>query len=64
MQNRWPGKRVLESPEWIERVICSESKVFVDLDRALVRQAPADTHDTPVTREFKAQLHQHYQRRG
>jgi len=63
-QNWWPGKRTLVSPEWIERVSWAESKVFVNLDRAAVKQAPAYTHDTPVTREFEARLHQHYQRPG
>ena len=32
-QNWWPGKKVLISPKWIERVSWSESKVFVNLTR-------------------------------
>lgn len=63
-QNWWPGKRVLVSPQWIDRVSWFESKVFVTLDRSVVKQAPTYTHDTPVTREFEARLHEHYQRPG
>jgi len=29
-QNFWPGKKVLVSPQWIERISWEESKVFVN----------------------------------
>ena len=32
-KNWWPGKQVLVSPRWIDRVSWSESKVFVSLSR-------------------------------
>ena len=36
-RNWWPGKKVLVSPQWIERVGRSESKVFVKLTRETIR---------------------------
>ena len=63
-QNWWPGKRVLVSPLWIERVSWADAKLFVNLDRTVIKQAPAYTHDTPLNCEFEGRLHQHYQRPG
>jgi PRC-barrel domain len=62
--NWWPGKKVLVSPEWISRVSWPESKVFVNLDREVVRRAPEYTPGTPLTREFESRLHEHYERPG
>jgi len=39
-RNWWPGKKVLISPRWIERVSWNESKVFVNLSREKIRQSP------------------------
>jgi len=36
-QNWWPGKKVLVSPQWIESVSWSESKVFVNISREIIR---------------------------
>lgn len=35
-ENWWPEKRVLVSPQWIERVSWGESKVFVNLSREAI----------------------------
>ena len=42
-RNWWPGKKVLISPQWIERVSWSESKVFVNLSREAIKQSPEYT---------------------
>jgi uncharacterized protein YrrD len=42
-RNWWPGKKVLVSPQWIERVSWSESKVFVNLSRETIKQSPEYT---------------------
>ena len=39
-RNWWPGKSVLVSPQWIERISWSEQKVFVNLSRDLIKQSP------------------------
>jgi hypothetical protein len=60
--NWWPGKRVLVSPQWIERVSWSERKVFVDLPRETIRQSPEYTEESLLTREYETRLHRHYKR--
>jgi len=60
----WPGKKVLVSPQWIERVSWSESKVFVNLTRENIRQSPEYTEESLLTRDYEAGLHRHYNRQG
>ena len=63
-QNWWPGKKVLVSPKWIERVSWSESKVFVNLFREAIKRSPEYTDEYVVTRDYEAGLHRHYNRPG
>ncbi len=63
-RNWWPGKKVLIAPQWIDRVSWSESKVFVHLDRELIKEAPEYSSDTPITRDFETLLHAHYHQPG
>ena len=39
-RNWWTGKKVLVSPQWIERVSWSESKIYVDLPLDAIKEAP------------------------
>jgi hypothetical protein len=59
-----PGKRVLVSPKWIERVSWSEKQVVVDLAREAIQQAPEYTAALPLTRDQETALHRHYDRPG
>jgi len=63
-QNWWPGKKVLVSPQWIERVSWKESKVFVGLSRETIKQSPEYTEEALLTRDYETRLHQHYNRQG
>jgi hypothetical protein len=63
-RNWWPGKRVLVSPQWIERVSWDESKVFVNLDRETIKQSPEYTEESLLTRDYEIGLHRHYNRKG
>jgi len=63
-RNWWPGKRVLVSPQWIERVSWSKSKVFVNLSRETIKQSPEYTEESLLTRDYEAGLHRHYSRQG
>jgi hypothetical protein len=63
-RNWWPGKKVLVSTRWIERVSWSESKVFVNLTRENIRQSPEYTEESLLTRDYEASLHRHYNRQG
>ena len=61
-QNWWPGKKVVISTKWIEKVSWIESKVFVDVSRETIRQSPEYTEESLLTREYETMLHRHYKR--
>jgi len=63
-KNWWAGKRVLISPQWIERVSWGEMKVFVNLSREKIKCAPEYTKDSLLTRDYEIGLHGHYNRQG
>jgi uncharacterized protein YrrD len=63
-RNWWPGKKVLISPQWIERVSWDEFTVFVNLLREAIKQAPEYTEESLLTRDYEADLHKHYNRQG
>jgi hypothetical protein len=62
--NFWPGKKVLVSPRWIERVSWDERKVFVSVLREAIKQSPEYTEEALLTRDYETQLHGHYNRQG
>ncbi|MGA2146959.1 MAG: PRC-barrel domain-containing protein [Bryobacteraceae bacterium] len=61
-RNWWPGKKVLVSPTWIERVSWTDSKVYVGLSREAIQNAPEYVESTPITREYENRLYFHYGR--
>lgn len=61
-RNWWPGKKVLISPEWIERVSWPESNVYVGLTREAIKDAPTYVESMPVTREYENRLYVSYGR--
>ena len=63
-QNWWPGKKVLVSPRWIDRISWSESNVFVNLSRQTIKQSPKYTKELLLTRDYEIELHRHYNRQG
>ncbi|MDA3852654.1 MAG: PRC-barrel domain-containing protein [Bacteroidales bacterium] len=63
-KNWWPGKHVLVSPQWIERVSWDESKVYVNLSREIIKKSPEYNDASLLSREYEIQLHQHYNRKG
>lgn len=58
--NWWSGKKVLISPQWIERIGWDESKVFVGLSLETIKQSPEYTEASLLTREYEIRLHGHY----
>jgi hypothetical protein len=62
--NWWPGKKVLVSPEWIDRVSWDERKVFVVLSRETIKQSPEYKDPSLPTRFYEIALHGHYKRKG
>jgi len=63
-RNWWPGRRVLMSPQWIQRVNWGAGEVFVMLSSETIKQSPVYTDQSLVTREYETTLHRHYERRG
>lgn len=63
-RNWWPGKKVLVSPNWIERVSWDDSKVVVNLSRDAIKQSPEFTDESLLSRDYEATLHRHYDRPG
>lgn len=61
-RNWWPGKKVLVSPEWIERVSWADSKVYVGPTREAIKNGPKYDESIAITREYEEQLHSHYGR--
>ncbi len=63
-KNWWPGKKVLISTRWIDRISWEESKVFINLTRGAIREGPEYTEDTLITREYEISLHRFYDLEG
>lgn len=63
-RNWWPGKKVLISPAWIDRISWDDSKVFVTLTRDAIKQAPEYDEDIELSRDYESNLHRYYNRQG
>lgn len=61
-QNWWPGKTVLLSPQWLERISWEESKVFVNLSQEAIQQSPEFTDKLLLNRKYEEDLHRYYKR--
>jgi len=61
-QNWLPGKKILISPQWIERVSWDLSKVFINLSSGAIKESPEYTEESLVTRDYESGLHRHYHR--
>jgi len=61
-RNWWPGKRVLVSPEWVQRVSWTASRVYVDLPRETIQGAPEFKQSEPISRQYEEQLYEFYGR--
>lgn len=63
-RNWLPGKKVLISPQWIDRISWDDSKVFVSLNRDTIKNAPEYDEDEVLTRDYETRLYHHYNRQG
>jgi hypothetical protein len=63
-RNWWPGKKVLVSPEWIQHVSWSDSRVYVDLSRQTIQDSPEYAGPGSIDRDYETRLHGHYGREG
>lgn len=62
-KNFLPGKKVLISPEWIDRISWDDSKVFINLTRETIKNSPEFDEDEGITREYESRLFDHYRRK-
>jgi hypothetical protein len=58
-RNWLPGRRVLISPDWIQRVSWEDSKVYVDLAKRHIETAPEFDPSMPLGREHEERLFDH-----
>ncbi|HCC46995.1 MAG TPA: hypothetical protein DEQ38_02590 [Elusimicrobia bacterium] len=59
-----PGRKVLVSPHWIERVDWKTSEVFVALTRLAIEASPRFDPSQPVSEDYESELYDHYSRPG
>jgi uncharacterized protein YrrD len=63
--NNWcAGKKVLISPQWIERVNWDDTTVFINLSRETMKHSPEYNEESLLTRDYEIGLHDHYNRKG
>ena len=60
----WRGHEVLLAPRWIEAARWEDDTLNVQLNRAMVRAAPAYSTMRPLRRDHEIALHRHYARNG
>lgn len=63
-KNWWPGKKVLISPEWAERISWEENKVFINLTCEKIKQSPEYIDGSLLSRNYETALHKHYNHAG
>lgn len=61
-RNWLPGKKVLVSPAWIERVSWTDSTVYTGLSHETIKEGPEYIESRPITREYENRLYRHYGR--
>lgn len=63
-RNWLPGRRVLLSWQWVDRVRWWTHKVYVDLPKSQIADSPEYKGPQDVTREYELELHRHFERPG
>ena len=62
-RNILPGKKVLVSPAWVQRIDWREALLYVDLPAESIKNGPAFDRSQTVSREYETRLFEHYGRR-
>lgn len=57
--NWWPGKKVVVAPQWIKDVSWADSRVYVDLSRERIKNAP-EYDPNRMDREYEEKLYEYY----
>jgi hypothetical protein len=59
-RNWLPGKKVLVSPGWIQRLSWESDSVFIFLSRQAIQSAPEYREGMTVARKYEEELYNHY----
>ena len=62
-RNWLPGKKVVISPEWLQSISWSDSKIHVNVSRETIKNAP-EYDESALDREYESRLYNHYGRQG
>ena len=63
-QNWLPGRKVLISPKWIERIGWDDFAVYIKVHREAVKLSPEYSDDRALNRDYEDELHKHYDQKG
>lgn len=58
--NWLPGRKVLISPRWINRIDWDESKVYVNLSQESIKNSPEFDPSQPIGKDYERELFNHY----
>lgn len=61
-RNWLPGRKVIISPGWIDHISWPEKKVYVEMNRELVKNSPRYDPSYPINREYEERLYDYYGR--
>ena len=62
-KNWWPGKKVLVSPEWIEKISWLDGEVYMKLSREQIKKSSEYFEESAIEREYEATLFELYNRK-
>jgi hypothetical protein len=58
--NWWPGKKVVVAPQWIKDVSWTDSRVYVELSRERIKNAPEYDPTAVIDRRYEDKLYDYY----
>jgi hypothetical protein len=61
-RNWLPGRSVLMSPEWVQRISWENQEVYVDATKEAVKNCPEYDPSEPVNHEYEVRLYDYYGR--
>lgn len=62
--NWWFGKKVLVAPQWATGISWEERNVNIDMSRQAIKDSPEWEPTAIISREYEAQLYNHYRQPG
>ncbi len=59
-KNLLPGKKVITALDWIEKIVWSESDVYLKLTKEEIKNSPEYDPSKPVERDYENKIHEYY----